>query len=175
MRGRDSNRGTSEPRRGMIAPMAAVCVPIPLIGVLALSIDGGMLMARRRHVQASADAAVLAAAASVSRDLSGGSSANYTKAQAVAQGIATANGYSSAIQFNQPPTTGAYANQAGYIQVVITYSQPSFFGTIYGSGSVPVQASTIALGNVAGTPTRRPPSSSSAPRERRSHSRARRR
>ena len=46
MRGRNSNRGTSEPRRGMIAPLAAVCM-IPLIGTPALSIDGGMLMSEQ--------------------------------------------------------------------------------------------------------------------------------
>ena len=145
MRGRNSNRGTSEPRRGMIAPLAAVCM-IPLIGILALSIDGGMLMSRRRHVQAAADAAALAAAGSVYKDLSGGGSANYTKAQSVAQGIATANGYSAAIQFNQPPTSGTYANQAGYIEVVIAYHQPSFFGGIYGTGTVAVQGLAVAQG-----------------------------
>ena len=127
----------------MIAPIAAVCM-IPLMGMMALAVDGGMLMARRRHVQASADAAGLAAAGSVYRDISGGASANYTKAQLVAQAMATSNGYSASIQFNQPPTLGSYAGKAGYIEVIITYSQPRYFGAIFGSGAVAVEGRAVA-------------------------------
>ena len=48
-------------RRGVVAPFVALCL-IALLGVTALVVDGGLLLADRRKVQGAADAAALAAA-----------------------------------------------------------------------------------------------------------------
>ena len=48
-------------RHGAVAVQVAICLTV-LLGVAALAVDGGILMAERRHAQAAADAAALAAA-----------------------------------------------------------------------------------------------------------------
>src|SRR4029077_5213177 len=47
-------------RRGNVAVIVAVLL-IPLMGVLAICIDGGLMMFNRRHLQSAADASALAA------------------------------------------------------------------------------------------------------------------
>src|SRR5262245_49405023 len=48
-------------RRGAVAVLLAVSM-IALLSVVALSLDGGSLLSERRHAQATADAAAMAAA-----------------------------------------------------------------------------------------------------------------
>ena len=48
-------------RRGAVAVWVAVSLVV-LLGVAAISLDGGVLLAERRHAQSTADAAALAAA-----------------------------------------------------------------------------------------------------------------
>ena len=50
----------SQPRRGAIAVLTAVLV-LPLLGMLAFSIDVGFLLKKRAELQRAADAAALAA------------------------------------------------------------------------------------------------------------------
>src|SRR5262245_2451356 len=98
------------PRRGTIAVFSAVCMTA-LLGVVALSLDGGVLVDDRRQVQAATDAAALAAADSLfylyplekGKDPSG-------LALAKAQTIAAANGYThgtnATVTVNIPPKSG---------------------------------------------------------------------
>src|SRR6185437_12389178 len=48
-------------RRGTVTPLTILNLSL-LVGVVALAVDGGTLMEARRHAQAAADAAALAAA-----------------------------------------------------------------------------------------------------------------
>lgn len=50
-----------QPRHGGVTPLAVLSLSL-LVGVVAVAVDGGSLMEARRHVQAAADAAALAAA-----------------------------------------------------------------------------------------------------------------
>src|SRR4051812_19388039 len=93
------------PRRGAILVQAALCL-IPILGVAAIVVDGGVLLSERRHAQATADAAALAAANCLVR---GG---DVTKATNRALTIAAANGYSNdgtttLITPNDPGVSGA--------------------------------------------------------------------
>ncbi|HZT79695.1 MAG TPA: pilus assembly protein TadG-related protein, partial [Gemmataceae bacterium] len=82
-------------RRGAVAVLVAVCLTV-LMGVVALSIDGGLLLQERRRAQATADAAALAAAddlfknynTNLGKDPSGSAAAS-------ARTVAKANGYSN--------------------------------------------------------------------------------
>ena len=49
-------KSTPRGRRGGIVVKVAICLPV-LIGVVALSLDGGLLYDKRRHCQAASDAA----------------------------------------------------------------------------------------------------------------------
>ena len=55
-------RRSTSSRRGTVTPLTVLNLAL-LVGVVALAVDGGTLMETRRHVQAAADAAALAAAA----------------------------------------------------------------------------------------------------------------
>src|SRR5262245_61439063 len=56
------NQSTRQPRRGKIVALVAFGL-MALLGVVAISFDGGGMMSEKRHAQAVADAAALAAAA----------------------------------------------------------------------------------------------------------------
>jgi hypothetical protein len=138
-------------RRGTIAVLVAVCLTL-LIGIVAIALEGGLLQDSRRHVQAAADAAALAAAIDLYNHypVNGGTDPSGT-AQQTAVSTATANGFKNGdgddtVVVNIPPQSGPFANQAGYAEVIITYNQPRYFSNIFGSGSLPVKARAVARG-----------------------------
>src|SRR5262249_40963954 len=118
-----------------------------LMGMLALLVDGGLLFAERRHGQATADSAAIAAAS----DLYLGN--NNSTAQASALSVASSNGYTNdgsaktnTVTVNIPPQSGNFANKAGYAEVIVTWNQKRGFSGIFGSGTIPVSARTVAPG-----------------------------
>jgi Flp pilus assembly protein TadG len=110
-----------------------------LVGFVALSIDGGYIMAERRQTQNAADAAALAAAKAIEDRL--GASA----VQAAAQSYGSLNaGANSAVSVSWPPSTGRFAGDAGYVQVTVTKQVRRFFvGAVY-NGPWQVSASAVA-------------------------------
>ena len=140
-----------ERRRGTVAVMGAVCM-VAVVGILALSLDGGNLLSERQRAQATADAAALAAACdlydnywSYSGDDVGGS------AKASALATAKANGYAndgklSKVTVNIPPAAGDYIGRRGYVEVITEYNQDRAFSAIFGTGALPVRGRAVALG-----------------------------
>jgi hypothetical protein len=110
-----------------------------LIGFVALSIDGGYIMAERRQTQNAADAAALAAAKAAQDGLTSG------VVNAAAQSYGALNaGDNSTTTMNWPPATGAYAGNAEYIQVTVTKQVRRFFiGAVY-NGPWEVSATAVA-------------------------------
>jgi hypothetical protein len=152
-------RPFAQPRRGIAAPAVALCL-IVLLGVLALAMDGGVLMTERRHAQAAADAAAFAAAADLySQQMANPSnpgldgSSGYAKTSAFT--TAAGNGYSSSnVTVNMPADTFAEGANAGNtiphgeVEVIILGSQTRAFSSIFGLGNLPVHARAVALGLV---------------------------
>jgi Flp pilus assembly protein TadG len=139
-------------RRGTVAVLVAVCLTV-LLGVLAIGLDGGTLLTERRHTQAAADAAALAAACDLYDYYwtNSGTDPNGTAA-ASALGTAAANGYTndgtnSVVTVNIPPKSGDYVGMAGYVEVVVQSYQQRSFSNIFAGGPVPVQARAVALGS----------------------------
>ncbi len=137
-------------RKGMVAVWVAVSLTA-LMTMLALVMDGGLLLAERRHAQATADAAALAAASSIY--VNNGST---TGASASALGVASANGYTndgttSIVTVNIPPKAGNFANKAGYAEVIVTWNQQRGFSGIFGGGVIPVSARAVARGLAQGS------------------------
>jgi hypothetical protein len=131
-----------------------------LAGVLAITLDGGGLLAERRHAQSTADAAALAAAADLYANYKTNSGADTGgTAKASALSVANANGYSndgthSTVTVHIPPTAGDHVGVAGYAEVIVQYSQPRFFSALWGAATVPVSARAVARGQWAnGTAT----------------------
>jgi hypothetical protein len=139
----------------MVTAQIAISMGV-LMAVLALLFDGGMLLVERRHAQATADAAALAAATDlyVNWNPNQGSDPNGT-ANNSALGVASANGYkndgtTSTVTVNIFPANysgGPNAGQAlpaGYAEVTVTYYQQRGFSGVFGSGAIPISARAVA-------------------------------
>jgi hypothetical protein len=142
---------TNARRRGQVLAFVCVCV-LGLVGILAITFDGGVLMQERRRVQAAAEASAMAAAV----DLFEHYHTNYGKdpdgtAEASAQTTAKANGYDNNtadvnVLVNIPPRSGPYVGKDGYVEVIITHNVKRGFSTVFGTGRLPVEARAVARG-----------------------------
>src|SRR5262249_40032860 len=110
-------------RRGAIAVKVAICLPV-LLGVTALSLDGGMIYDKRRPSQAAADAAAMAAAGDLFNTYTNGTTTDDGKdpsgiAAAHARAIAADNGYpddgqTASVVVNIPPKSGPFTGNHPY-------------------------------------------------------------
>ena len=128
-----------------------LCIGV-IIAIVALAMDGGRILQERRHVQAAADAAAIAAAIDLYENYSinAGTDPSHT-ARDAARSSAADNGYSndgtnSIVTVNVPPTTGDFANKAGYVEVIIQSNLASGFGTGLAGSQLSVQARAVACG-----------------------------
>lgn len=145
-------------RRGGVTPLTVLSISL-LLGMVAVAVDGGTLMQERRHVQASADAAALAAAAELYTHYPAnrGTDPAPHSAQAAALTNALANGFTNdGIQSSVSVTFSPNNYQggpnvgkpvpAGYVEVIIQYNVDRTFSNIFGTGAVPVRARAVARG-----------------------------
>jgi hypothetical protein len=129
-----------------------------LLAFVAISIDGGRIYEERRHAQATADAAALAAAEDLFRNYprNKGTDPMGTAAER-ARSIAAANGYAgdgtqSTVTVRVSPQTyldGPNVGKvlpAGYVEVLVQYNQTRSFSAILGSGANEVPARAVARG-----------------------------
>jgi hypothetical protein len=123
-----------------------------MLGIVAIALDGGLLLDQKRRAQAGADAAALAAAEDLYKNYQTGQGLDGAgTAKASALSTAAANGYNndgatSTVTVNIPPTSGDHVSQAGYVEVIIEFNQKRGFSGIFGSGDLPVKARAVARG-----------------------------
>jgi hypothetical protein len=136
-------------RRGAVLAQLILCLTA-VLGLLAVVLDGGILLAERRHAQSTADAAALAAAADLFKKFRTNNGADSSgSAAASATTTATANGYTgsnSEVTVNIPPTSGGHVGTAGYAEVIVQYNQGRFFSSLWGTGTLPIRARAVARG-----------------------------
>ncbi len=143
-------RASQPRRRGNVIVMCAVSL-VMILAVTALSVDGGMLLDKRRTLQATTDAAALAAAGELY--------VNYPQAQGVdvsgsarkaAYDACAENGYvdgqNCTVTVNIPPKSGPFTGKSAHVEVLISYDQPRFFAKVFGADVVPVGARSVARG-----------------------------
>lgn len=155
----NSKRGSGRrfSRRGAIVVLVAVCLSV-VLAFVAIAIDGGSLLERRRVSQATADAAALAGAETMFRKFpqykgldTDGSAAAAAKAIAAANGYAD-DGTTSVVTVRtspQPYAGGPKQGQPlpkGYVEVTVQYNHARFFSAVLGVGSLPVTARSVARG-----------------------------
>jgi hypothetical protein len=138
-------------RRGNALALTAICL-IPIVGVLALVFDGGLLMTERRRAQSVADAAALAAAYSLYNNsaTNQGLDPSGTAAK-LARSIASTNGYTndgdtSTVTVHIPPQTGSFVGKRGYAEVSVQFNHQRFFSGIWSSKTMGVSARAVARG-----------------------------
>ncbi len=93
-----------------------------LLGFVGFATDVGTLLHAKRNLQIAADSAAIAGAAEL----------NYTDMKTAGDAAAAQNGViigtnGGAVAINNPPTEGAYAGQAGYVEAIVSQTQPTFF------------------------------------------------
>ena len=143
-------------RRGNVAVVVAVSL-VMLLSFVALAIDGGLCLDKRRQVQSASDAAAMAAAGDLyyNYPVELGADPNFT-AKNAALATARANGFDHGVNCNVtvniPPKSGPFTNVRGYAEVYIDVEQPRFFSRIFGSdATVPVGCRAVARGRKVST------------------------
>lgn len=135
-------------RKGQVAVLAAISM-VPVLGAVAFVTDGGILLDQRRKVQATADAAALAAAYELFASYSqyGGLDPN-NAARNAALDVANRAGYSvnkgCTVDVYIPPRSGLGVGKPGYVEVIIRAPSPQTFSAIFGSQNLTVAARSVA-------------------------------
>jgi Flp pilus assembly protein TadG len=113
-----------------------------LIGFLALAVDVGTLFRAKRLMQTAADSAAIAGA----QEYPYGDWNAAAVAAAAQNGVVVANG--DVVTVNPKPLSGPFIGQNGYVEVIVSQRQPTFFAKIFtGSmfrNSVAVTARAVA-------------------------------
>ena len=137
--------------RGIVVVLVALGL-VGLIGVVALTVDGGMLQVDYRKARAHADASAMAAACCLYRDYPtnqgkdvGGLAAQEAIDTAAKNGC-TNDGVTSKVTVNIPPSTGPYEGLSGYAEVNVTYYVSRAFSRVFGTAAIPVTARAVARG-----------------------------
>jgi hypothetical protein len=154
---------TNARREGTVVVAVSISL-VAILSVVALSLDCGLLVDKRRQAQAAADAAALAAASELfasaftNDGLDNGPIVPNPKAPvagAIAQfakDVAKENGFEDgvngvSVQVFIPPQSGPFKGQRGHAEVIISAPQGRHFSRIFGStGDVPVGARAVARG-----------------------------
>jgi Flp pilus assembly protein TadG len=143
---------------GQTLVLAAVCM-VTLVGMLALSIDAGLLRYQKRQIQTMADAAALAAALEVPACAG---TTNCAAMQTAAKGALTENGFSSTVltncatrsgtklelTVNNPPcalSSDPNSGNSNYVETIVSEPVPTVFAKLLGVNSVAVVARAEAL------------------------------
>ena len=135
-------------KSGGVLIYAALALPV-LLGVSGLSVDVGSWYANKRIAQASADAGAMAAALEVMRGgIAGNDDVAYSVLYQAALDSASENGYDASggdtIQINNPPTSGAYASLADYVEVIVQRPAQVFLAGMLFHEAVTVAGRAVA-------------------------------
>src|ERR1019366_4608894 len=128
---------------------------VVLLMMAGLGVDVGYLRYQKQQMQKAADAGALAGATALSYN------GNWNAA-AVAD--VNANGFTATktdgsttgvtITVNSPPKTAGdpFQNQSGYVEVIVSQPQPTFFMRVSNVYAVPVSARSVASAVAPGSP-----------------------
>jgi hypothetical protein len=114
---------------------------VVMIAMTGLAVDGGNAFAEHRTAQNAADNAALAAAYNLA-------AGNPTAAVTAARAIADSNGYDS-VTINIPPTSGQYAGNSEYVEVIISTTTQTMFAPVVGMEEINSTVSAVARGRPA--------------------------
>jgi Flp pilus assembly protein TadG len=124
-------------RPGYALALFVLVAPV-LVAMIGLIVDGGLLMAAERQAQNAADSAAIAAA----QDLHNGQTPN--TALQTAQSFLNDMGFSnvtlslnagSASTLNNPPSSGPYAGNGNYAEVIVSIPITTLFIQVLGVNS----------------------------------------
>ncbi|HVA78239.1 MAG TPA: pilus assembly protein TadG-related protein [Candidatus Binataceae bacterium] len=136
-----ANRGPrlSGGESGQVLVVLALSILVILIGA-GLTADIGNLQRQKQRMQVAADAAAVAAASALIT--------NASTPSAAGQNDAALNGFTAGtgttITINNPPQSGNYASNSGYVEAIIDQPQPTWFLSLLGLKTIDVSARAVA-------------------------------
>ena len=125
--------------KAQVTVMTALAMAV-LLGLVAFATDIGLFLITKRQMQTAADSAAMAGAAEI----------NYGDVTAAARADAAQNGFTNGVNgitvaVSDPPSSGPpKGTGAGYVEVVVSQSQPTIFMKILNRGSMVVSARAVA-------------------------------
>ncbi|HUP79700.1 MAG TPA: pilus assembly protein TadG-related protein [Pirellula sp.] len=139
-------------RRGVIIPFVAIMMVV-ILGLAALSVDGGSLYLERRNTQVAADASADAAAIQLLASFASNRGVDSDgKARDAALLVAAAHGYkATSVIVNIPPKSGSFVGKNGYAEVLIKSNPPRFFSKIFSDKEQVVNSRSVAAGTLIST------------------------
>ena len=151
-------------RRAGTVVIAVMACLIALLSVIALSLDGGLVLDKRRQAQATADSAALAGASELykywftHKGLDDGNKRGTNAGPAAGEiadfvkEVAAANGFEDgvdgvSVQVFIPPESGPNTGKLGHCEVKISVPQRRHFSRIFGSSqAIPIGARAVSRG-----------------------------
>jgi hypothetical protein len=149
-------------RSGAVAPLVAMLM-VALCVVISIVLEEGMMLSESRRAQATADAAAMAGACVLYQNVKTTAGIDPASITAATQ-MANDNGYdglgnsqtpgSTLVEAHNPPASGIFKGQAGYIEVRTTYYQGRYFSWVLSlwpinatlGNTMPVTARAVAEG-----------------------------
>lgn len=128
---------------GQALVLVAVALLLVLLPIMGLGVDLGYLRYQQTLLQTAADAASTAAAGELSYSVTCSCSAVQTAGQNAASAGGFTNGANAAtVTVNNPPQSAQDPNSGNpnYVEVIVTQTEPTFFGKVLGFSSVPLTA-----------------------------------
>ncbi|MEG3617948.1 pilus assembly protein TadG-related protein [Magnetovibrio sp. PR-2] len=128
--------------RGAVAILWGLLLPV-IVGLSALGVEVGLWYGQQRDYQTAADAAVLAAAYTVSE---GGDSTDMaTAAQEEAENNGFAVSGNNTLTISTPPSSGSYAGNSDYIEVSMTAPSSLMFASLFLDNDVEITVRAVAV------------------------------
>jgi Flp pilus assembly protein TadG len=121
-----------------------------ILGFVSLATDVGSLLHAKRDLQTAADSAAIAGA--VQENINPAAA----NVQAAGQSASTKNGITNGangavVTINTPPASGPHAGVAGYVEAIVSQTEPVFFTKLFGLPSITVGARAVAFNGAAST------------------------
>jgi hypothetical protein len=124
--------------RGQV--MVLICVGlVALVGMIAIVADFSFMQHQKNKMQTAADSAAMAA----SEELSYGDFVHAGKADASTNGYTDGTG-GITVAINNPPSTGPNTSNSGYVEAVVSGSEPTYFLRVLGVNAMTVSARAVA-------------------------------
>ena len=113
---------------------------VVLMLMAGLGVDVGFLRYQKQQMQKAADAGAIAGASTLIYN---------GKYKAAAQADSSANGFTNGsngivVTVNMPPASGPNQSKIGFVEVIVSQPQPTFFMRVGGFTSMPVSARAVA-------------------------------
>jgi hypothetical protein len=117
-----------------------------ILGFVGFATDVGVLLHAKRNLQIAADAAALAGANEIRV-----SGAGVADIKAAGKAAAAQNGFTddavngTTVNIYPPPVDGPNINKAGYVEAIVTQTQPTIFMRLLKINSIPIAARAVAF------------------------------